>query len=189
VIVAVWGSRAWKDLRRVERFVGQVAVKHPAAIILSGGARGVDRTAEQAGLRNGLRVASLRPESRVRWEKPRRPRYVRFRDPDRPTRSEEVQYDRYRRAELEYDTKIRLALDTFVIALYEMQPGEPDRVRCLATEYDSFRDAALGRDRMVAELADHGVAFWADNSPGTGYTVGQFGVLGKSDVLTVMEPR
>jgi hypothetical protein len=117
MIVAVWGSRLWPDLRRVERFVAQVAAKHPAAIILSGGARGVDRTAEQAGVKFGLRVASLRPESLVRWQKPRRPRPVRFVDPDRPTPPEWALYDRYHRAELDYDAKVRLALDSFVIAL------------------------------------------------------------------------
>ena len=100
----------WPDLRRVEKFIAQVAAKHPLAIILSGGARGVDRTAEQAGIKFGLRVASLRPESLVRWQKPRRPRSVRFKDPDRPTVDEEALYDRYHRAELDYDFKIRVAL-------------------------------------------------------------------------------
>jgi hypothetical protein len=189
VIVAIWGSRTWNDLRRVERFVKQVADKHPSAIILSGGARGVDRTAELAGLRLGLRVASLRPESLVRWERPRRPRYVRFVDRDKLRGDEERSYERYHQAELDYDGKLRLALDSFVIALYEMQPDEPDRVRRLEKVYDSFRDAALGRNRMLAELADHGVAFWADNSSGTGFTVSQFGALGKADALTVLEPR
>ena len=189
MIVAIWGSRAWRDLRRVDRFIVQVAAKHPRAIILSGGARGVDRTAEQAGVRLGLRVASLRPESLVRWERPRRPRTVRFLDPDHPTRDEEAVYDRYHRAEMDYDSKIRVAVDTFVIALYEMEPGEPDRVRRLEPTYDSFRAAALGRNEMVADLADHGVAFWNDNSPGTGYTISKFNELGKGASLTVLEPR
>jgi hypothetical protein len=59
--VAIVGSRDWSDLERVRAFVRALADKYPGAIVFSGGARGVDETAEgYAGLL-GLAVVSYRP--------------------------------------------------------------------------------------------------------------------------------
>lgn len=61
LIVAVVGSREWKDLPRVERYVEAIAAKYPDAVIVSGGAKGVDETAERAARRYGLGIISYRP--------------------------------------------------------------------------------------------------------------------------------
>ncbi len=44
------------------RYTAALATKHPDAIIVSGGARVVDRTAETAAKASGLAVISYRPE-------------------------------------------------------------------------------------------------------------------------------
>lgn len=59
--VAIIGSRDYADLPRVRRFVAALARKYPGAIVVSGGARGVDETAEEAAQENGLGVISYRP--------------------------------------------------------------------------------------------------------------------------------
>lgn len=59
--VSIVGSRDYPDLARVRDFVARLARKYPGAIVLSGGARGVDATAEQAAQENGLEVISYRP--------------------------------------------------------------------------------------------------------------------------------
>jgi predicted Rossmann fold nucleotide-binding protein DprA/Smf involved in DNA uptake len=68
VNVAVVGSRDWPDLERVQllvrAFVRAFAAKYPDGALVSGGARGVDRTAEQQAARCGLRVYSFRPRER-----------------------------------------------------------------------------------------------------------------------------
>src|SRR4051812_10396313 len=61
MIVAVVGSRKWTMLIDVQRYVERIAQKHPRAIIVSGGAEGVDRTAEEAAAALGLDVISYRP--------------------------------------------------------------------------------------------------------------------------------
>lgn len=59
--VAIVGSRDWADLDRVCQFVKALAKKYPRAIVFSGGARGVDETAEEAAYLSGLSVVSYRP--------------------------------------------------------------------------------------------------------------------------------
>lgn len=59
--VAICGSRDWSDLDHVRRFVEALAAKYPGAIVFSGGARGVDETAEEAAQNCGLAVVSYRP--------------------------------------------------------------------------------------------------------------------------------
>ena len=61
MIVAVIGSRDWPDLPRVNRYVTKLAAKHPEAIIVSGGAHGVDQEAEKVALWSGLDIISYRP--------------------------------------------------------------------------------------------------------------------------------
>jgi hypothetical protein len=61
VVVAVVGSREYPELAGVRAWVGRLAQKHPDAILVSGGARGVDRAAESAGKQYGLAVLSFRP--------------------------------------------------------------------------------------------------------------------------------
>lgn len=58
--VAIVGSRDWPELDRVGEFVEKLAEKYPTAVVVSGGARGVDRTAEAVALKCGLRVVSYR---------------------------------------------------------------------------------------------------------------------------------
>ena len=46
--IAIVGSRDFANLNLVKNIVKQIKEKYPDAIIVSGGARGVDQTAEQA---------------------------------------------------------------------------------------------------------------------------------------------
>ena len=58
-VVAIVGSRNYPELERVERLVDQLD-KH--AMVVSGGAQGVDRLAMAAALRRGLLGVVIRPE-------------------------------------------------------------------------------------------------------------------------------
>lgn len=60
-VVGIVGSRDFPELSRVRSFVQALARKHPGAIVVSGGARGVDRVAEAEARRQGLALISLRP--------------------------------------------------------------------------------------------------------------------------------
>lgn len=60
-VVAIIGSRDWPDLQRVRTFVTHLAAKYPDAIVISGGAYGTDRAAEEAADEAALGVISLRP--------------------------------------------------------------------------------------------------------------------------------
>lgn len=59
--VAIVGSRDYPERARVTEFVAKLARKYPSAIVISGGARGVDTWAESAASRCGLHVVSYRP--------------------------------------------------------------------------------------------------------------------------------
>ena len=61
MIVAIIGSRAYPDLSHVAFVVRGIAHKYPNATIVSGGAKGVDAAAEQAGSSARLTVLSYRP--------------------------------------------------------------------------------------------------------------------------------
>ncbi len=63
--VAIVGSRDYPDLQAVWKFVERLAARRPDAIIISGGARGVDTTAATAGRMCGLEVIEHEPE----WER------------------------------------------------------------------------------------------------------------------------
>lgn len=58
--VAIVGSREFSDLKRVRKFVANLAKKYPDAIVVSGGARGVDKHAERTALDFGLGLISYR---------------------------------------------------------------------------------------------------------------------------------
>lgn len=60
-VVAIIGSRDWPDPERVRDFVRKLATKYPDSTIISGGAHGVDRAAEEEAQAAGLGVISLRP--------------------------------------------------------------------------------------------------------------------------------
>lgn len=60
--VAVVGSREGADLDQVTAFLRELRAKHPDTIIVSGGARGVDKWAEERWLEFGGRVESYRPK-------------------------------------------------------------------------------------------------------------------------------
>lgn len=68
--VVVIGSRNWPQHAVVTSFVRGLALKHPRAIVISGGAPGVDTVAERDSIAAGLRVASLV----VKQEQPPSPR-------------------------------------------------------------------------------------------------------------------
>jgi hypothetical protein len=61
MFVAIVGSRDFGQLNRVAGFVRSLAAKYPDAVVVSGGARGVDRVAEAEARRCGLSVVSYRP--------------------------------------------------------------------------------------------------------------------------------
>ena len=60
--VAVVGSRQGADLEQVERFVRALYLRQPSSLLISGGAAGVDKLAEQTWLSLGGRVQSFRPK-------------------------------------------------------------------------------------------------------------------------------
>lgn len=63
--VGIIGSRDYPDLRAVWHFVGKLADRCPDAVIVSGGARGVDTAAAASGRLAGLTVVEHEPE----WER------------------------------------------------------------------------------------------------------------------------
>ena len=60
--LAVVGSRQGADLEHVRQFVTSLHPRYKDTIIVSGGARGVDQTAERTWLEQGGRVLSFRPK-------------------------------------------------------------------------------------------------------------------------------
>lgn len=60
--VAVVGSRDLAPLATVRRWLEWLHGAHPDTLLISGGARGVDKTAEEAWLELGHRVRSYRPK-------------------------------------------------------------------------------------------------------------------------------
>lgn len=60
--VAVVGSRQGADLEAVERFVRALRQRQPDTVLVSGGAKGVDKTAEDLWLKLGGVVWSYRPK-------------------------------------------------------------------------------------------------------------------------------
>ena len=56
------GSREGADLEHVASYVRGIAAKYPDTIIVSGGAEGVDKTAETTALASNLSVISFRPK-------------------------------------------------------------------------------------------------------------------------------
>lgn len=54
--IAIVGSRNFGNLNLVKNIVKQIKEKYPDAIIISGGCRGVDKTAEIAAIRCGLKT-------------------------------------------------------------------------------------------------------------------------------------
>jgi hypothetical protein len=60
VNIAIVGSREWADLDQVREIIRLIASEHPEAVIVSGGAKGVDETAESAALACGLQARSYR---------------------------------------------------------------------------------------------------------------------------------
>jgi len=60
--VAIVGTRTYPDLEKVREFVRTLPKN---AIIISGGAKGVDQTAEDEARKQGLEVISVTPE----WDK------------------------------------------------------------------------------------------------------------------------
>jgi hypothetical protein len=187
VIVVVFGSRHGVSPRRVEQWIEKLSEKHPSAIVMSGGAKGVDQVAERAAAHYGLRVASLRPEQWVRWQPRQQPLAPERRvDEDDPTESELVESERFRQQQRELQTLVADGIAKWVVAVYEHNPGGPTKSYAMSKLYDSFRDAALARDTMMAELADQGAAFWDGASSGTAFTMSEFTRLGKEDKLTVL---
>ena len=60
--VAVVGSREYGDMELVRKFVRNLARTQPEAVVVSGGARGVDRTAEGEARACGLKVVSIKAD-------------------------------------------------------------------------------------------------------------------------------
>jgi predicted Rossmann fold nucleotide-binding protein DprA/Smf involved in DNA uptake len=62
VKLAVVGSRQGADLEHVKEFLRGLYELQPNTVLVSGGANGVDQTAEQAWRESGGRVLSFRPK-------------------------------------------------------------------------------------------------------------------------------
>jgi hypothetical protein len=65
VAVAVVGSRNFSDLELVRKYVASLAYHDDRAIIVTGGARGVDEAAEATALDYSLLVQVIKPD----WER------------------------------------------------------------------------------------------------------------------------
>ena len=61
MIVGVVGSRDGANLEDVSAFMSALRRRDPSIVVVSGGARGVDRTAENMWIEMGGRVVSFRP--------------------------------------------------------------------------------------------------------------------------------
>ena len=57
--IAIIGSRDYPDLRAVAAYVNTLPLD---TVVISGGARGVDLTAEQQAMKRGLKVCVFRPD-------------------------------------------------------------------------------------------------------------------------------
>lgn len=64
-VVAIVGSREWPDLHRVRQLVEQLG---PTAVVISGGADGVDAEAEDVARKAGRAVVSMRPIGTAKGE-------------------------------------------------------------------------------------------------------------------------
>jgi predicted Rossmann fold nucleotide-binding protein DprA/Smf involved in DNA uptake len=67
--VGIVGSRDYAGMQLVREYVNALQRLDPGTVVVSGGARGVDRSAETAALQAGLNVLSFRPEKQEdgRW--------------------------------------------------------------------------------------------------------------------------
>ena len=162
-VVAVVGSRRWRDLVRVRAFVARLAEKYPEAVLVSGGALGADTAAEGAGIRAGLRVASFRPEPALPVDLGVKPYATWWGDELAPP-------GQFREAWDEYLRRARQLAGTYLVAVYEFWPDGRERCRYLPDRFETFRAAALFRNGLVVEVSHEVVAFHRDNSPGTADT-------------------
>jgi predicted Rossmann fold nucleotide-binding protein DprA/Smf involved in DNA uptake len=60
--IAVVGSRSYRNLAAVRAFVDMLSTD---TVLVSGGARGVDKTAERHAASRGMRVVSIPPDFKV----------------------------------------------------------------------------------------------------------------------------
>jgi hypothetical protein len=151
--VSIFGSRNWPDRPRVRRFVRNLAAKYPDCIVISGGAPGVDETAEQEAIDCGLDVASFRPERCL---------------PDEldPHHGEAAPF-LIRLHQLSPDP----SGDGFLFQARRHDLGD---------RFATFRDAAFARNYDVAFHGDELVAFHHLRSAGTADTLRSARRLGKS---------
>lgn len=163
LVVAVVGSRRWRDLGRVRAFVGRIAEKYPEAVLVSGGALGADRAAERAGIRAGLRVLSFRPEPAMPHDLGNKP-WAAW------TPDDLIDGGAYRAAWDSYLAEVHALAGVYLVAAYEFWPDGRERRHVLPDRFDSFREAAFFRNGLVVEVADEVVAFHRDNSGGTADT-------------------
>jgi predicted Rossmann fold nucleotide-binding protein DprA/Smf involved in DNA uptake len=118
--VAIVGSRKHERLEEVRSFVSSLASKYPEALIISGGAQGVDSTAEQAARTVGLAVVSFRPTGRddrfyiQKW---------RLGTDSSITNLTEPTFADYRSAALYRDMLIANACDRLVAFHWKLSPG------------------------------------------------------------------
>lgn len=60
--IAIVGSRQYGNLEFVHQYVERISIKYPDAVIVSGGAAGVDRTAVRAATTHGLEWKEYHPD-------------------------------------------------------------------------------------------------------------------------------
>jgi hypothetical protein len=172
VIVGIFGSRRWRQRARIDAYVAKLARKHPDAIVVSGGQLGADLAAENASLREGLRVASLRVESALPEDLPPAPNapvWAGAEGEEPPWYVEALQ-----RWRLESRNQVRLAMslgDKWLVRLYEFEPGGPSpEGRALPERYPTAAAALTARTRQAVALCDQVVVVHAGSSPGTWLT-------------------
>ncbi len=168
-IVAVVGSQRWPNLGRVRKWVQALAVAHPQAAVVSGGAPGVDRAAEDEALAQGLRVASLRPLPALPLDALPRPRYPVWGE----LAEDEWLPESIREQERAYHKSIQASKDRYAIHVLTFDRAGRQHERVLSQRYASFAAAAHARNTMIVQAAEQVVAFRHRGSPGTTHTISE----------------
>lgn len=143
--VAIVGSRDFPESFRVTQFVIRLARKYPDAVVISGGAHGVDKTAAKAAERMGLGLVEfLVVKHHV------------------PAQQASRRLDTHFTNKLDWNERARELLG---IAALDYWADWCD------SDYVTFRDAAFARNTWIVKAADQVVAFHDGKSSGTANTI------------------
>lgn len=149
MIVAIVGSRGYQDPHAVIDFVEKLARKYPDAIVVSGGARGPDRIAENTAFHHGLQTISYRVKG----------------NPDSP---EALRLSLGQQRVLSPPSSLSsFTIETVPIGEEAERVVEKTHRRISSPVFGSFGAAAYFRNGWIVEDCDRLVAFWDGESRGT----------------------